>query len=172
MFKVKAKASSNYQMTIGNNIYIFKNSINIKNTGIEFTLSNFFEELFKTFLHLEIKNKIKIFKEKFGNAIVNGNVIIKVEPGKITYIMELAKTNKLDEFIGSLSISLEPKFNLDNVSEKIANKLKIGANSILIFIGQILENLKDFILNLIPILIVVFINLGCKYLFKSLGKHP
>ena len=88
----------------------------------------------------QIKSNIETFKQKVGEAVVNGSVTIKFEFPKLIYEFEIAKKDDLSKLYGTFTISIEFDFNIDlfKIAQKIAIKVTQKLGNCFAILGNII----------------------------------
>lgn len=117
--KVTLNAKSGGDFSFGGDKYIFKNSNHHKTEGLLLNSLDLLSDKISLIVVPQIKRNIEMFKQKVGEAIVNGSVSIKIEFGKLIYEFQVAKKDDFSKIYGTLTITLELNFDLSNVAQKI-----------------------------------------------------
>ena len=145
--KVTLNAKSGGDFTFGGDKYIFKNSSLNKTEGFLLNTLDFITDKINTIFVPQIKTQIETFKQKVGEAIVNGSVTIKFEFPKLIYVFEIAKKDDLSKLYGTFTITLELNFDLSKIAERVGQQV---LNSLGILKGLIIT-----IAQMIAIIIIV-----------------
>lgn len=150
--KVTLNAKSGGDFSFGGDKYIFKNSNHDKTEGLILNSLDLLSDKISLIVVPQIKKNIEMFKQKVGEAIVNGSVTIKIEFGKLIYEFQVAKKDDLSKIYGTLTITLELNFDLGNVAQKIGQQIY---NS--------LGVVKVVALSLVQIVVIAGIVIGILY---------
>jgi len=139
-FKVTLNAKSGGEFKFEGEKYIFKNSSLCKTEGILLNGLNAISDTLGMVAFPQIKSNIETFKQKVGEAVVNGSVTIKFEFPKLIYEFEIAKKDDLSKLYGTFTISIEFDFNIDlfKIAQKIAIKVTQKLGNCFAILGNII----------------------------------
>ena len=150
--KVTLNAKSGGDFSFGGDKYIFKNSNHNKTEGLILNSLDLLSDKISLIVVPQIKRNIEIFKQKVGEAIINGSVAIKIEFGKLIYEFQVAKKDDLSKIYGTLTITLELNFDLSNVAQRIAQQ-----------IDKSLGVIRVVALTLVQIVVIAGVVIGILY---------
>lgn len=121
--KVTLNAKSGGDFKFEGDKYIFKNSSLSKTEGFILNTLDFIADKIGLVFVPQIKTNIETFKQKVGEAIVNGSVTIKLEFPKLVYEFQVAKKDDFSNLYGTLTIAVEFDFDLLKIAEKVSQKV-------------------------------------------------
>ena len=150
--KVTLNAKRGGDFSLGGDKYIFKNSNHNKTEGLILNSLDLLSDKISLIVVPQIKRNIEIFKQKVGEAIINGSVAIKIEFGKLIYEFQVAKKDDLSKIYGTLTITLELNFDLSNVAQRIAQE-----------IDKSLGVIRVVALTLVQIVVIAGVVIGILY---------
>jgi peptidoglycan hydrolase-like protein with peptidoglycan-binding domain len=147
--RVTLNAKSGGEFKYEGDKYIFKNSSLSKTEGFLLnTLDCIADKIGMVFVP-QIKTNIETFKQKVGEAIINGSVTIKFVFPKLIYEFEVAKKDDLAKLYGTLTITIEFDFDLYKIAEKVA-----------VEVSKTFGIVKGLIINNVQIIAIIIIVIG------------
>jgi len=159
-FQIKVKAEKGAKLSIGSEKFYIKGGIVYKKDGIDFSLTNFINKYIQEKIVPNFKKKYKIFKQKIGEAVVDGKLTIEFKENKLIFKIAIEKEGEnskkylTENYYGTLTISIEfkPK-GLRDIINKIIDKIEE-------IFKKFFKDFKidrDYIFSLVVIIVAVII---------------
>ena len=152
--KVTLNAKSGGDFTFEGEKYIFKNSSLSKIEGFLLNTLDFIADKIGKVFVPQIKTNIETFKQKVGEAIVNGSVTIKFEFPKLIYEFQVAKKDDLSKLYGTLTIGIEFDFDLLKIAEKVGQQV---LNSLGVIKGLIINKIQMIAIIIIVVGVIIVV---------------
>ena len=152
--KVTLNTKSGGDFTFEGEKYIFKNSTLSKIEGFLLNTLDFIADKIGKVFVPQIKTNIETFKQKVGEAIVNGSVTIKFEFPKLIYEFQVAKKDDLSKLYGTLTIGIEFDFDLLKIAEKVGQQV---LNSLGVIKGLIINKIQMIAIIIIVVGVIIVV---------------